>query len=185
MSHVAPVRLCTCRRTVVARILAVDMRISRIALIALGLWLLGTVRAFAQDAGVICGTVIDPTGAAMPGVTVTLTSTSMAPIETMTNMDGDYAIRRLSQGPFTIAFSMLGFMKTIRPNVMLPTRDFVMRVDQRMQKSAPDAEFAMPPVGASVAYDRPRVTVNITGTYTKDIVESSGRRTLPRPCTVR
>ena len=152
------------------------------ALMAFGMVLVGSIPAFAQNAGVICGTVIDPSGAVMPGVTVTLSSASMAPIETMTNMDGDYAVRQLSQGPFTLAFSMLGFMKTVRPNVMLPARDFVMRIDQRMQKSAPDAEIAMPPVGASVAYDRPVPQVFTRGGATFDLVQA---RVAPRPCTVR
>ncbi|MEX0988059.1 MAG: SusC/RagA family TonB-linked outer membrane protein [Bacteroidales bacterium] len=72
---------------------------------------LGTVNVIAQQ-GLITGTVVDETGALMPGVNVTIAGKT---IGTITNNDGKFALDGVSIGDF-IVFSFIG-METQRIEV--------------------------------------------------------------------
>jgi hypothetical protein len=76
--------------------------------------------AFAQDSGIISGTVTDSTGALIAGAKVTLlnvgTSTSQ---ETTTNNVGEYLFTPVRIGKYTLKVEMKGFSTETRPGLIL------------------------------------------------------------------
>src|SRR5262245_36511839 len=80
-----------------------------LALLALAL---GLVPVFAQgtQTGVITGIVKATDGAALPGVTVTLSSPALQGVRTITtDATGAYHFRGLPPGSYKVAFSLSGF----------------------------------------------------------------------------
>ncbi|HUP47218.1 MAG TPA: TonB-dependent receptor, partial [Thermoanaerobaculia bacterium] len=71
-----------------------------------------------QETGSIGGTIVDASNAALPGVTVTITSPSLIGTRTtVTNEHGEYMIRRLPPGHYLVASQLSGFASMTRPNV--------------------------------------------------------------------
>jgi Carboxypeptidase regulatory-like domain/TonB-dependent Receptor Plug Domain len=72
----------------------------------------------------VTGTVIDPQGAILPGVTVTLlnVATNVAS-ETITNTQGAYAVQKLIPGPYRLTAALQGFKTYVRDGVVLHTAE--------------------------------------------------------------
>ncbi len=67
-------------------------------------------QAISQTGGAIQGTITDPTGAVVPGATVTITDTDTASVKTVTtDSAGLYSVGPLNPGPYTIAVTRSGF----------------------------------------------------------------------------
>ncbi len=85
-----------------------------------GLWVAyaGAVFAQSMNAGDIRGIVTDTTGAAVPGVTVSVVNknTGVAK-ELITNQDGLYDTSSIVAGSYEITFSKAGFSKLVRSNI--------------------------------------------------------------------
>src|SRR5919204_1616047 len=82
---------------------------------------LATVRAYAQIGGAanIGGAVTDDSGAALPGVTVTVTNTANGRSQVVvTGSDGRYRAVQLQPGPYLVIAELQGF-STSRRNVVL------------------------------------------------------------------
>lgn len=70
-------------------------------------------RAQSLISGDIAGTVTDPSGAAIPGATVTVTNTGTGLVKTVkTGGAGDYHVGLLPPGQYTISIAMQGFQTT-------------------------------------------------------------------------
>ena len=68
--------------------------------------------------GAVSGTVLDPTGASIPGATITATNTANGIATTTTSTSaGDYAIETLDAGTYTITVTANGFEKQTQKNV--------------------------------------------------------------------
>ena len=81
--------------------------------------------------GTIFGTVTDTTGAAVPGVTVTLTHTGTGLVRTVvTTSDGEYTAPSLPTGAYTVVAELTGFKTVTVSNVALG-------VDQRVRVNMP------------------------------------------------
>src|SRR5579862_3403391 len=80
--------------------------------------------------GGIRGRVIDPSGAAVGGVTVTATSPSLLVERVSTEADsgGDYKLTELPIGTYKVVFEAKGFQQFIRDNVVL-TAGFTATID--------------------------------------------------------
>src|SRR5437868_4768579 len=66
--------------------------------------------AFAQVGATIGGAVTDDTGAALPGVTVTITNTANGTSQvTITGADGSFRTIGLSPAPYTVKAELTGF----------------------------------------------------------------------------
>ena len=95
------------------------MRATFVALAVLALW---PAAALAQE-GQIAGTVRDNTGGAMPGVLVEVTSPQL--IEKVraatTDRNGQYRLTNLPVGTYTVTFTLEGFSRQQRDNVVLTT----------------------------------------------------------------
>jgi hypothetical protein len=105
-------------------------------LVALGILTLPCVSA-AQVLGTVAGTVKDPSGAVLPGVTVEATSPAL--IEkvrtTITDGSGQYQIVNLPPGVYTITFSLTGF-STVRREGLEVRTNFTSSVDGELRVGA-------------------------------------------------
>jgi Carboxypeptidase regulatory-like domain/TonB dependent receptor len=74
----------------------------------------------AQFGSSLSGTVLDPTGAAIPGASVTLTSANTQQTQTMTtNGTGSYHFNELAPGNYTIQITASGFKKNVMKDIAL------------------------------------------------------------------
>jgi hypothetical protein len=85
---------------------------SRLLVMSVACWLLTGPRLMAQSAGTagLAGTVTDPSGAAIPSVTVTLTSNDTGQTRTATtDSSGSYKFTLLPPGSYRVRFAASGF----------------------------------------------------------------------------
>lgn len=99
----------------------------------------------AQSTGSLSGTVKDPSGAVLPGTTVTLTPAHGGqPATAVTNAQGAYQFRGLAPGAYTISVYAPGFTTYVKQNVTirpgqpqrLPIALAIASVSQQVQVSA-------------------------------------------------
>ena len=90
--------------------------------------------AFAQAVkGGLLGNIVDPTGLALPGVTVTITETNTnISYNTSTNESGYYTFPSLKDGTYRVAAELSGFKKVVREGVIVDVNTTV-RVDLKME----------------------------------------------------
>jgi len=113
------------------------------------------------DRATLTGAVTDPSGAAVPGVTITATqdNTHVA-TKTETNEAGLYSIMNLPLGPYTVAFEKAGFQAVVRSGIVLNVAQVaeinvelkIGAVAQRIEvkESAPVLETQTAEVGAAM-----------------------------------
>ena len=73
----------------------------------------------AQTGGIIRGSVADPDSAQIPGATITVTPASGQPIVTKSGSDGNYVLRNLPNGTYTVTITMDGFATVVKPGVKI------------------------------------------------------------------
>src|ERR1700722_10898117 len=73
------------------------------------LLLLAAAALFAQNTASLRGTVTDPSGAGVPGASVTVTGSGGLVRVAKTGNDGAYAITGLPPGPYTLRIGATGF----------------------------------------------------------------------------
>ena len=96
----------------------------------------GQSRLTAQTTfGSILGTVTDQSGAAIPGVTVTLTSlTTQTKVNAQTNSTGNYQFLTLEPTSYAVDFEKSGFNHLKRTSITVPVQAAV-RVDATLQSA--------------------------------------------------
>ena len=73
---------------------------------------------FAQAAGIsLRGQVTDPSGAAIPAATVTITGPGGTTQQAQTNEQGEYVFRNLAAGAYTVRINIKGFSEFNKPSV--------------------------------------------------------------------
>ena len=99
------------------------MQRSRFALIVmLSVALLLIPCAWAQENAIITGTVVDPSGAVVPNVEITLTNPATGQVRTATtNSSGIYVFPSLGVGHFTLTAVAQGFHKFIVTDIVVNT----------------------------------------------------------------
>ena len=109
-------------------------RTALVSMTVVGLTLLGPWSAFAQqEAATITGEVRDPSGAVVPGATVTVTNVGTnISVTTVTNDRGSYTVPSLRPGDYSVTAEAPGFAKTVRSGVTLQVAQ-VARVDVTLQ----------------------------------------------------
>jgi len=104
---------------------------SLLLMVAVGSLLFGQTQT-----GTITGTVVDETGAVLPGVTVTLTSPDMLGARTMVTTErGHYQFVSLPPGFYEIKFELEGFSTVERKEIRL-TIGFIARIDVTLSIAA-------------------------------------------------
>ncbi len=88
-------------------------RFARFCLVPASLLL--PVATFAQTA-TLHGQITDPSGAVIPGAAISLAG-GVAPIQTQSGADGEYAIRGLAPGSYTVSVTASGFAPLTIPEV--------------------------------------------------------------------
>jgi Carboxypeptidase regulatory-like domain/TonB dependent receptor-like, beta-barrel len=79
--------------------------------------------------GSLVGTVVDSSGATVPGATITATNKETGLVlETTSNETGNYSIPNVQQGTYDVKAALTGFKEFVRPNVPV-TIGTVSRVD--------------------------------------------------------
>jgi hypothetical protein len=83
-------------------------------------WVSHDPTVFAQaDRSRIMGTVIDTSGGALPGVTVTLTGVAVAPTPVVTDNSGRYLTPWVPPGTYNVTFELSGFENRSSPGVIV------------------------------------------------------------------
>jgi hypothetical protein len=101
------------------------------------------VALFAQDTASITGTVTDPTGAAIPGAQVTLTSVEHGINRSATsNSTGDYLFAALPIGSYNLTVAASGFRRFQAAGIVLRVAQ-KSRVDVAMQVGAASTEVTV------------------------------------------
>jgi hypothetical protein len=122
----------------------------------------------------IHGTVSDESGAALPGVTVTITSPALQVGLTskVTEPDGTYRFGDLPVGTYKVTFELTGFKTFVRDEVRLPI-GFVARIDAEMPIG--NLEETITVSGAAPVVDLTTTTTSVN--LTRDTLEAvpSGR----------
>ena len=89
-------------------------------------------QAFAQEATIV-GTATDPSGGAVPNVSITITNIQTNQVSrTTTNSEGQYLAPSLQIGHYTVRAEMAGFKKAERTDLILAVGDRA-RVDFKME----------------------------------------------------
>src|SRR5262245_39082617 len=99
------------------------MKTKRSIVVAVVLLLMNGLPAWAQSAGsTIHGTVKDESGAAMPGVTVTIASPALqvGQMVAQSEADGTFRFGELPAGTYTIRFELSGFRNYVLNDFRLP-----------------------------------------------------------------
>jgi hypothetical protein len=109
------------------------------ALLALCAGLIVASPAAAQGVGAIGGTVVDASGAVLPGVSVTLSSAQGGTIggsqQAVTNERGEYEFLRLVPGGYTVVAELQGFRRVEQREVPVNS-DVTSRVDIKLEVGA-------------------------------------------------
>ena len=102
------------------------------------LLLMGAASAHAQavGSGAMRGRIVDESGAGVPGVTVTVSSPSLQLRErtVVSEQDGEYQIRSLPLGTYSVKFELGGFQTILREGIQL-SAGFEARVDVELKLS--------------------------------------------------
>ena len=137
-------------------------------LVLSGLVLAMSLQVFAQEATVV-GTVTDPTGAALPNVSVTLKNTDTGlTTKVTTSADGQYVAPNLHIGRYTVDVTVSGFRPAERTGVVLNVGDRD-RVDFQMQVGQATEMVTVEANAVAVQTDTGEVSNLITGKQISDL----------------
>jgi carboxypeptidase family protein len=101
-------------------------------IVALAIVLLATGSAFAQTTGRILGRIVDESGGALPGATITVTSPSLQGASTaVTDSEGNYRFPTLPSGTYTVKVMLSGF-KTVEQKAVQVGIDRTVEVNLTM-----------------------------------------------------
>ena len=138
-----------------------------IALTAL-VFLFASLQAFAQEATVV-GTVTDPSGAAIPNVTITLTNTDTGlSTTTKSGASGEYVLPGLHIGHYTAKAEGSGFSTTEKTGLVLAVGDRL-RVDLAMKVGAATEHVTVEAATVAVQSDSSEISNLITGKQISDL----------------
>src|SRR5262252_5396085 len=119
-------------------------------------------RTFGQTATIV-GTVTDPQGGAVAGVTITMTNAETASVKTLTtNESGQYVAPDLILGHYTVKATANGFKASERKDVNLQVGDRL-RIDFQMAMGATSETVTVEANAIAVQSDSGEVSNVITG----------------------
>ena len=108
------------------------MRVHRLAMFVVACLAIATIADAQVNRATISGTVTDPLGAAIPGVTVTITDESGLAHTALTNGAGQYTVPSLPVGTYTAKFEIQGFKTFVRDKLTVQVAQ-TLRLDAELQ----------------------------------------------------
>ncbi len=159
--------------TVESIVLAVKRRkFLHLSILFLFLGLFAT-QAFAQEATIV-GTVTDPTGAAVPNVTITITHTETGQArQAVTNGDGQYLASNLNIGHYSVRVDASGFKRIEQNNIVLQVGDRS-RLDFKLEIGSTQEQVTVEAAAVGVQTDSGEVSNVITGKQVENLA-TNGR----------
>ena len=148
--------------TVESIVLAVKRRrLLHLSLLILFLGFFAT-QVFAQEATIV-GTVTDPTGAAVPNVSITITHTETGQArQVTTNSEGQYIAPNLQNGHYGIRVDASGFKRIEQKSVVLAVGDRT-RLDFKLEIGSTQEQVTVEAAAVGVQTDSGEVSNVITG----------------------
>ena len=105
--------------------------------------------------GGLLGNIVDQSGFALPGVTVTITEVNTnISYSAVTNDSGNYVFSNLKDGTYRVSAELSGFKRAVRDGVEVPV-NATLRVDLKLEVGA-DRRIGHRRRRESAAADRPR-----------------------------
>jgi hypothetical protein len=118
--------------------------------------------ALAQEATIV-GTVTDPSGAAVPSATITVTNTDTGQARVLTtNSEGHYVVPELRIGHYLVNASAKGFSTAERKDITLQVGDRL-RVDFQMQIGMAQDRITVEAAAVAVQADSSEISHVVTG----------------------
>jgi len=134
----------------------------RLVLLLAALVVVFAAQGFAQEATIL-GTITDPTGAAVPNATVTITNNETGVSRTLpSNGDGQYVAPDLHIGPYTIRVSASGFKAAEQKGVTLSVGDRS-RIDFKLEVGSAQEQVTVEANAVAVQTDTGEVSNVING----------------------
>jgi hypothetical protein len=141
---------------------AVKRNGSRLAILFAFLFVGFAIPALAQEATIV-GTVTDPTGAAVPNATITITDTDTGVARSLpTNSDGQYVAPDLIIGHYNVRVKATGFKGSEQKNLVLAVGDRV-RIDFKLIVGSVQEEVTVEANAVAVQTDSGEVSNVIDG----------------------
>ncbi|HMD50408.1 MAG TPA: carboxypeptidase-like regulatory domain-containing protein, partial [Bryobacteraceae bacterium] len=151
----------------------------RLGLLLASVFLPALLRAQGETTAAIAGTVLDPTGAAIPGATVQASNeeTGAKRVAT-TNRGGQFTFAQLKPGPYTVKAEAPGFQARIHASVVTglgqtQTVDFVLDVGAAKTELT---VYGEPPL---VNLENPNTTTTLSGPALENLPNPGGDLTYP------
>jgi hypothetical protein len=121
----------------------------------------------------ISGTVTDPSTAAIPGVTVTISGESGIVQTAVTNGAGQYTIPSLPVGTYTVKFELTGFKTYVRENVKLEVSQ-TLRLDTQLSVGQLSETVSVQGTPQLIQRETPEVGTTVTRDYLNALPLSMG-----------
>ncbi|MGD0617527.1 MAG: carboxypeptidase regulatory-like domain-containing protein [Bryobacteraceae bacterium] len=143
------------------------LKLSRFLIVCLLAFAFAMV-AVAQEAAIV-GTVTDPSGAAVPGVQISITNADTGQVRQITSNDaGQYVVPSLGVGKYTVKAASSGFKAFEQNDVVLNVGDRL-RVDITLQVGQSKESVNVEAVATRVQADSGEVSEIVTGNQVLDL----------------
>lgn len=145
----------------------------RVVLFACLLLVVFSFQAFAQEATIV-GTATDPSGGAVPNVSITITNTQTNQVtKVTTNNEGQFTAPSLQIGRYTVRAEVAGFKKAERTDLALAVGDRA-RVDFKMEIGTSEQSVTVEASPVAVQSESGEVSDVINGTQLSQLA-TNGR----------
>jgi Carboxypeptidase regulatory-like domain len=135
---------------------------SRLTVLLAAFFVIFAAHAFAQEATIV-GTVTDPSGAAVPNATITVTNVETGQVRNLTSSsDGQYVAPDLHIGRYTVRAQGAGFKVVEQKDVVLNVNDRA-RVDFKLQVGSTTEQITVEAAAIAVQADNGELSDVITG----------------------
>ena len=133
--------------------------------------LLWSVSLLGQESlSTLRGTITDPSGAVVPGVTVVVdeVDTNIRARSATTDNQGNYEMPGLKQGRYRLTASMPGFKTFVAGDLLLASSQ-IRRVDIPLEVGATETEVTVTASGALIETEQGKISAEFKGERYRDI----------------
>src|ERR671919_1861811 len=140
------------------------MRVYRFASFVIACLAAATFADAQVNRATISGTVTDPSGAPIPGVTVTITGESGLSQTAVTGESGQYTVPSLPVGTYAAKFEIQGFKTSVRDKLILQVAQTT-RLDTQLEVGALAETVTVSGAMEIIQRDTPDVGTTVTREY--------------------